>query len=156
MGMDISGINPVTETGTYFRANCWSWRPIHALISIVNSISGDTLVPQDVMKGMSYNDGKGLKNQKDCNKLANHLANLLEHPEIMEEHGLVLEENEINFPVAKEPGMLVDENGRFVKPEKVDELQAKGVKLRSPYGTTRKHVEEFICFLKDCGGFKVW
>jgi hypothetical protein len=31
MGMDVSGINPIVKTGEYFRANCWSWRPLHFL-----------------------------------------------------------------------------------------------------------------------------
>jgi hypothetical protein len=32
MGMDVYGRNPTSEAGKYFRANVWSWRPIHALI----------------------------------------------------------------------------------------------------------------------------
>ena len=32
MGMDVVGRNPSTEAGKYFRANVWSWRPIHNLI----------------------------------------------------------------------------------------------------------------------------
>ena len=32
MGMDIYGRKPTSEAGKYFRANIWSWRPIHALI----------------------------------------------------------------------------------------------------------------------------
>jgi hypothetical protein len=32
MGMDVVGRNPRTEAGEYFRANVWSWGPIHNLI----------------------------------------------------------------------------------------------------------------------------
>jgi hypothetical protein len=32
MGMDIYGRHLTSEAGKYFRANVWSWRPIHALI----------------------------------------------------------------------------------------------------------------------------
>ncbi len=32
MGLDVYGRNPDSDAGKYFRANVWSWRPIHALI----------------------------------------------------------------------------------------------------------------------------
>ena len=32
MGMDVYGRDPDSPAGKYFRANVWSWRPIHALI----------------------------------------------------------------------------------------------------------------------------
>ena len=32
MGMDVYGRNPDSQAGKYFRANVWSWRPIHALV----------------------------------------------------------------------------------------------------------------------------
>ena len=28
MGMDVYGINPKTDSGDYFRANVWWWRPL--------------------------------------------------------------------------------------------------------------------------------
>ena len=28
MGMDLSGFNPKSEKGDYFRNNCWWWRPL--------------------------------------------------------------------------------------------------------------------------------
>lgn len=39
MGMDVSGINPTTEAGKYFRANVWSWRPLASLIRLVEFVA---------------------------------------------------------------------------------------------------------------------
>lgn len=40
MGMDVYGINPFNELGEYFRANCWTWRPI--CVAIEESGAGIT------------------------------------------------------------------------------------------------------------------
>jgi hypothetical protein len=32
MSLDVYGKRPSSKTGEYFRANVWSWRPIHDLI----------------------------------------------------------------------------------------------------------------------------
>jgi len=68
MGMDIYGRKPANKTGEYFRANVWSWRPIHYLCELVM----DSKYPD-----WAYNDGDGLFNQKDCDTLANKLENYL-------------------------------------------------------------------------------
>jgi hypothetical protein len=62
--MDIYGKAPKNQSGKYFRANVWSWRPIHNLCR--------TVLGQDLI-GWGYNDGDGLHSQKECDALADKL-----------------------------------------------------------------------------------
>jgi hypothetical protein len=104
MGVDISGINPVvvgerpdypnwdeateveketywkaidkynTENpGVYFRSNWWSWRPIHIICDVVSS-KYDLMIDT---KGWGENSGYGIKNQEDCNLLADSIEKYL-------------------------------------------------------------------------------
>jgi len=158
MGMDVSGCNPKTEKGAYFRASIWSWRPIHGLIEIADRLNGGRLVPEDVMIQMSFNDGAGLKSQKDCSTLANALERLLQRPCIIREHGMEVHkengERLISFPRDGSP-LLCDKTGRLYSLEYVKAGKAKVEDLRSAYQTSEEHVREFIEFLRNCGGFEV-
>lgn len=72
MGMDVYGLKPSSKRGEYFRANVWSWRPIHALCEVVHG--GD-------LPGWGYNDGAGFRTQAECDALADALAKYLHaHP----------------------------------------------------------------------------
>jgi len=158
MGMDVIGRKPKTEKGAYFRANVWSWRPIHALIGIANLRNGNRLVSRETMMLMCSNDGAGLTDQKSCNALANALERLLARPCFITEHGLeILEEDGecvIRFPKNGSP-MMCDKGGRFWRPEDVKAGKVRHEDLRSPYETSFDHMREFIVFLRGCGGFEV-
>ena len=70
MGMDISGINPITVTGEYFRANCWSWRPLNFLC-----MYADNHFKLNIdFNYWDTNDGAGLKTDAECFKLETKLA----------------------------------------------------------------------------------
>ena len=58
--MDVSGKKPVSETGSYFRNNCWWWRPLWHYCCVV----GDDLIDKDTREGCSYNSGNGLNATK--------------------------------------------------------------------------------------------
>lgn len=125
MGMDVYGKNPSSPEGEYFRANIWSWRPIHQLCE---------LVLKRQLPEWSFNDGKGFKSQKECNKLADALERYLR-----------------KFPkekIAIESHIRVSKDGTFLKPGSTGG--------ESAYSTDREHVEEFIKFLRACGGFEIW
>jgi len=158
MGMDVYGREPKTETGKYFRANVWSWRPIHALIEIANLLNGERLVPDDVMLHMGFNDGAGLKTKQSCNALADAIERLLLHPSIIREHGMEVlgrdGERFISFP-RDDSTLLCDKTGRLYSPEDMEAGEAKREDLRSAYQTSEEHVREFITFLRNCGGFEV-
>ena len=73
MGVDISGRKPKTEAGDYFCSNWWGWRPIHAIseAAMLNSkLDYDS-------SNWGSNDGKGLRTQKQCDKLADAIELLI-------------------------------------------------------------------------------
>jgi hypothetical protein len=153
MGMDVSGIDPDSKAGEYFRANCWSWRPIHALVDIANQLSGGALVDEETMRLMGYNDGAGLKTKEACNLLADAVEGLLEEPEKLRMADLVVsndgEETIIGFKL--DPACAVRSDGRFVRPGENVPLDD----LHSPYSVGMSHAKEFVEFLRHCGGFEV-
>ena len=69
MGMDVYGMNPTTERGEYFRANVWSWRPIHWVMD--NLKTG--IFDEEISESMCYNDGRGLTNPNDCEEMARRI-----------------------------------------------------------------------------------
>ena len=163
MGMDVSGRNPSTEEGYYFRANCWSWRPIHALCEITkhtHKLKFDT-------KGWDVNDGKGLRNQNQCDKLADALEDILKH----HFHKITDENQEIEFNL----GCWVNMDNSFVTQNmnsrissQVDEkypygtfitepiVLDNGMRVKSAYTTSISFMKEWITFLRGCGGFQIF
>jgi len=99
MGMDVTGRNPSSLAGRYFRANIWSWRPIHALIC---ELCAD-LLDEEVLEGMSYNSGFGAADQETCTEMANRFEQWMEY----HVQGLSLDI----------PGARITEEGRFVTEE---------------------------------------
>jgi hypothetical protein len=88
MGMDVSGIgNP----DAYFRANVWSWRPIHNLCEIATGRE---------YPAWAFNDGAGLQTAEECKKLADALEKYLKE--------FPLEE------ISLESACRVDEKGFFL------------------------------------------
>jgi len=134
MGMDVYGKAPANETGEYFRANIWSWRPINQLI-------GETKVlPEEMVMDMGMNEGAG-PNAEQAKLLAYALEQAISG---MDKDNEFILDDEIDGPVA---AML-------------KELSSKGVEIVSPrgfvYSTDVEHVKEFIEFCKNSGGFEVW
>ena len=63
--------------GVYFRANCWSWRPILDRIYQADR-EYDLCIDKKTLERMGENSGAGLDNQADCDWLAAALENILE------------------------------------------------------------------------------
>lgn len=107
MGMDVYG-----ESGNYFRASVWSWRPIVAAMA-----DAGFKVPED----WHFNDGAGLRSQEECDELA----------DLMETY---LKEHQDREFEMEPPQEALDIFGR------------------NPYSVGRDHLEEWIRFLRECGG----
>lgn len=134
MGMDVYGKAPTAHVGEYFRANIWSWRPIHELIEKAN------VLPQKMVEDMGFNDGAG-PDKQGALLLAASLENMLDGMD--DEHCFMLSD-EIDGPVAA----------------LLSALNTQGVEVVSPRGPVYQaevsHVREFIEFCRHSGGFEVW
>lgn len=133
MGMDVYGRKPTADAGEYFRANIWSWRPIHELIEKAN------VLPQKMVEDMAFNDGAG-PDAEQALLLAYQLENMLEG---MEDDNTFMLTDEIDGPVA---AML-------------SQFKEQGIEIVSPRGPVYQadvsQVKEFIEFCRHSGGFEV-
>ena len=136
MGMDVSGRNPGSPAGKYFRANVWSWRPIHALIVELCS----DLLDEEMLDSMAFNAGAGPTDQTTCTEMAKRFDLWMEH----HVQGLSLEV----------PDVRVAEDGRFMTEEEI--IENPDLETYTPYEVEDEHLKEWIDFLRHCGGFEVW
>jgi hypothetical protein len=164
MGMDVYGRRFANEwaaagqdqPGCYFRANVWSWRPIHDLM---RQLCSDFL-DEEMLLQMSFNDGAGPEDQQTCDEIAMRFSQWMEHN---------IDGHEVDH------GMRVDGEGKFVdlRPKSSDEtgflaeaalvasaqarFGAQGVDgVRSPHSVDDESLKEWIEFLRHCGGFRVF
>lgn len=132
MGMDVFGVAPKSEAGKYFRANIWSWRPIHELIEKAN------VLPPEMVEGMAFNDGYG-PNRKQALILADRLEAMLEG---MDDDNTFMLATELQGAEAllmdaiNKAGVMVDNEAPV-------------------YQAEVSHVREFITFCRESGGFEV-
>jgi hypothetical protein len=133
--MDVYGRKPSSPAGQYFRANVWSWYPIHDLLG---ELCQD-LLSERMLQKLSCNDGAGPRSQKTCTAIANRFDAWMEH----HTEGHILESD---LRVTKE-GRLVSERELAEHPE---------LETVSPYQVSDERLKEWVEFLRHCGGFKVW
>lgn len=153
--MDVYG----KSENSYFRANCWSWRPIHAICDfsiMAADIAFDT-------KGWDTNSGHGLTTQEECNTLADAIESFLKlNQENMHEFddriylclgswcsfdGSFMNEEDENDLNSRYPFGTVLYNGVVSK---------NGAVVFPSHSSSLEHIEEFITFLRTCGGFEIW
>jgi hypothetical protein len=133
--MDVYGRKPRSSAGEYFRANVWSWHPIHTLII---ELCPD-LLSEKMLHKLAFNDGAGPRNQKTCTAMANRFEAWMEHH--TEGHRL-------------ESDLRVTREGRFVPESELAENP--DLETVSPYRVSDELLKEWIEFLRYCGGFQVW
>lgn len=144
--------------GVYFRANCWSWRPIHAVCDFAIDI---TKLPFNT-EGWGENSGFGLKTQEECDMLADAI-------------GVYLTLNNANMHDMDDTmylclGSWSTASGHFIGTleEELNETYPPGTILYR--GVVTKdgtlaypahscplyHIQNFVTFLRKCGGFEIW
>jgi len=146
MGMDVYGIN---NQDAYFRANIWSWAPIHDLMKKL----GSDIIDEKTMAGMLCNDGYGIEDPEVCEKLASRFEVWMEH----NTEGSEVEPND-QFRNIISQIMSAIKNA-----EKQASKNAKDDKVTTKYGDSDipkcvvkdEHLKEFVKFLRECGGFSV-
>jgi hypothetical protein len=161
MGVDISGRKPKTEAGDYFSSNWWGWRPILA-------ISEAAMLNSKLDYDTSYwgsNDGKGLRTQKQCAKLADAIELLISNN--LNEY-LTEDDDRIYIVMGSwcEAG-----TGQFVPSAFTESLNEQyeygdilytpvvaenGTMVESSHGTSLGRLKKWITFLRNCGGFEIW
>ena len=146
MGMDVYGLK---NSKAYFRANIWSWRPIHAVIAEVAS----DFIPEKVIHAMSFNDGAGLESEEDCKKLASRISAWLEHN---------VDGKKINPPADSFENSLFEiitknlgDSGVSVSFGTDNKNVSSGSGPGIEYYVSDTHLKKFVEFLNICGGFKV-
>jgi len=161
MGVDISGRKPKTEEGDYFCSNWWGWRPIHA-------ISEAAMINSKLDYDTSYwgsNDGKGLRTQKQCDKLADAIELLISN-----NYNEYLAEDDDRIYIVM--GSWCEAGtGKFIGSEREHILNQQyeygdilyapvvaedGTLVESSYSTSLGRIKQWITFLRSCGGFKIW
>ena len=144
MGMDCMGDNPSCERGEYFRANIWSWCPIHHLICHFcdqhAEVFDTTLIDDETLSKMSVNDGEGPSDEKTCQILADYFDTYIE------------KEMEGDVTECKYGPRCCSETNRFLSEEEADKTTA----TYWAYRVEREHLKEFVGFLRSCGGFRVF
>ena len=126
MGMDVYGRNQ-----SYFRASIWRWPSILRLIDKANKDYSLGLN----LKGWDWNDGYGLKTQKDCDALADALEKVV-------------------YPCKASTVFTAgnDDSGTHM-----GLALASSLGLDVTFEVPLAHVKEFVSFLRNCGGgFVIW
>ena len=146
MGMDVWGKNPKNSEGNYFRANCWTWRPLWEYVSLVGNLTED-----ETSRG-HYNDGFGLDDKRSI-EIAKKLEMLIDS-------GAVKRAEEdwkkqcTSLP--KQECNRCNGTGKFGSYKC---LNCRGSGKRenemASYFFDEHTVKEFKCFLLNCGGFEI-
>ena len=145
--------------GVYFRASAWSWRPIHAVCHFAINITG---LPFDT-KHWGDNSGYGLKTQEECDMLADAI-------------GVYLTLNNANMHDQDDRiylclGSWCTSAGEMISEATRNELNEtypsgtilytgvvanNGTLAFSSHSCPLYHIQNFVTFLRKCGGFEIW
>lgn len=147
------------NAGSYFRANLWSWRPIQIIIETVKDLYKLDIDTSE----FGYNSGGGLTTQEECDTLANSMEEFISKDKNFKEG-----DDQIYLNL----GMWSSYEGTLsISEEMQDELNSQypigsvmynavvatdGTLVVPAWSTSRSHVEKFIQFLRNCGGFEIW
>jgi hypothetical protein len=148
--MDVEGVEPRSEAGKHFRANCWSWRPIWEYACAVGGVDDEK------RNACHFNDGAGL-NGSGARALGEKLAALDESGELGRH---IDAERRRREEMPDEKCNLCAGTGTrtdMVVRDGCNKCAGKG-SVRpddTHYSFSLEHMREFVAFLKDCGGFRV-
>ena len=149
MGMDVYGIEPRNADGQYFRANCWSWRPICVALEKSGAIDH---IPVHQQQLLAENSGGGARSRTACLLMARDLDSWIKEAKHAKGKPVRYSPTELDdiCRIAQEPS----EHGGYAF---VDEEDWDTVPTQSAYQVDWDHLEEFVTFLRACGdGFEVW
>ena len=128
-----------------FSLSCWEWAPLYSLL--VGYCS--SLIDEDTLRKLADLGGEGPRVQDSCDLVANalELAIYVVEPE---RHG----KDSIDvFAIASEE-LRVNEKGNQLTQAGLEDSEQFRNSV-TPYQISTERIEEFIAFLRQCGGFKV-
>lgn len=151
--------------GSYIRYNCWGWRPVLHLALV--AIEHDNLNFDTDFWGSNH--GRGLRTQKQCNRLAESMNKLvaiiekdLRSPHWIKED---VDDDQFIFNLdswSREDGNRITEDEEKILSEKYNYGQLMGTKVvindvryDAMYTTSVEEINQFIVFLRECGGFEI-
>lgn len=159
MGVDISGKNPINETGDYFGANWWGWRPINYLCQLA---AYDSKLNID-FEHWGSNDGMGLDNAKECNELADALESYIgeEIPAKDDDERVYLClgswcEAGTGRMVSSEVDHSLNKQYEYGTMHLTPIVTESGMLVESAHSISIGRIKQFIEFLRTCGGFEIW
>lgn len=159
MGVDISGKNPINETGDYFGSNWWGWRPINTLCQLA---AYDSKLSID-FEYWGSNDGKGCETQEECDQLANaleeYLGNEIEAKDDDDRVYLCLGswcEAGTGRMVSSEVEQSLNTEYEYGSIHYTSIVTESGMVVESSHSTSVYRIKQFIEFLRNCGGFEIW
>lgn len=152
MGMDLHGLDAKSEAGTYFRNNCWWWRP---LWSYVESVARPVLL-EEQWSGGCYNDGTEVSAEQ-----ALSIADLLDAA--LKSGAVEMEERKYKDELDRLP----DEKCKYCKGTGTrKDMRVKNgcnvclgkgkhrpMETQYPFG--QDNVKEFSKFCRESGGFTI-
>jgi hypothetical protein len=144
MGFDLSGMNPITEEGEYFRNTVWWWHPL------VNYILH--VAPKEITSKCTYwhsNDGDGL-DAANTASLATFLQTEIDSGRTKE---FEICYKKMQEELAEEFCDLCNGTGK-TGDMLCNMCDGKG-KCKS-WDAKYPFVQEFVTFLKESGGFVIW
>lgn len=144
--------------GDYFRSNWWGWRPIVMLCEYADN---EYELNID-FSNWGSNDGAGLDNQEDCNKLADALDEIINVSTEMEEPTDVIYLNLGSWTSINNTFLDTKIQNKLNEEYKIGEVLYGSVILddgsvvHPAHSAPLWHVKNFIAFLRECGGFEIW
>jgi len=133
MGMDVYGNDPKNSKGEYFRASIWGWPTITTVMEACG---------YDVPITWHANDGEGLTTQESCDQLADMMDGYLSE-------GLLT-----YAPVCTPLGAAV---ANVITKGLSDDVETdmKKIEATDVKPINVEFVQDFITFLRACGGFRI-
>ena len=129
--------------GIYFRANVWSWRPIHELTAKLCDDyleqTDEVLIDEETLWAMSFNDGAGPTSSKACIILADLFSSWME-------------QNIEGYRLNDKGISVISGTGKFASKEQEEDPE---IETESPYNVHDEHLKLWVEFLRNCGGFQV-
>jgi hypothetical protein len=138
MSMDVHGHKPKSPAGKYFGRSSWDWNPLAAYVL---SAAPD-IAPYD--EGWHLNQGAGLSAE-----YAEALAKRLQAELASGEPATYVRERDAFYQEDRN-ALKLNEGGTIKLADLPREKWGALCRLRV------SDVEEFVAFLRDCGGFAIW